>query len=153
LSLNLVPVQSRSIQWNARTNFALNRCIITALPVPTFRSGGVVFGAVQTEVGQSCTQIVGHDTLGRLPGDAALGTIGSVVTRKVRDGAPDFNLGFSNDITFKALRLYFLWDYQKGGALTNITNILYDFPGNSPDQTVPRKPGANGPAGVTGDFR
>ena len=153
LTLNLVPVQSRSFQWNARTNFAMNRCKITSLPVPTFRSGGVTFGAFETEVGESCTQVVGPDTLGRLPGDAALGTIGDVVVRKLRNQEPDFNLGFSNDITFKALRFYFLWDYQQGGALANLTNILYDFPGNSPDQKIARNPNSNGAAATTGDFR
>jgi hypothetical protein len=154
LLLNVVPVRSGTVEWNSRVNFTLNRCTVTSLPVPTFYSpNSIAFSAIQTEVGKSCTQIAGYDTLGRLPGDASLGPIGTRVVRPVDDIAPRFTTGWANDFTYKRLKLYFLWDLQKGGAVTNLTTLVYDFNGNSPDQIKARNPGEDGPRGLTGDQR
>src|SRR2546425_411910 len=130
--------RSRVIQWNSRVNFALNRCTILELPVPPFPTRGV-----RKEVGQSCTQYWGNDSLGRLPGDAALGPIGQRIIRRVADINPNFNTGFSNDFTYRALRLYALWDYQNGGY-NSFGTFSFQFDPNfmAPDEVVPSKPGA-----------
>jgi hypothetical protein len=109
LSLGIVPIESRSVHWDATFNFSLNRCVLDSLPVPPFPATGV-----QKKQGESCTQYVGADSLGRLPGDASLGTIGSRIVRQITDLRPDFLLGYSNDFSYKSLKLYYLWDYQAG---------------------------------------
>ena len=50
-----------------------------------FRGRCMFYSAGQIEVGGSCTQVVGPDTLGALPGDAALGALGSRIFRKIGD--------------------------------------------------------------------
>jgi hypothetical protein len=117
LTLTGIPVQSASFNWSSRANFSLSRCKIMELPVPAFRLSSLVAGSGQIEVGGSCTQVVGPDTLGALPGDAALGVLGSKIFRKIGDRNPDFNLGLSNDLGYKSLRLYFLFDWRHGGVL------------------------------------
>jgi hypothetical protein len=74
--------------------------------------------------------------------------VGTRIVRYIADSRPDYRFSLSNDVTFKKLRLYFLVDRQKGGIVADLTGILWDLSGNSPDQTVPKKPGA-----LTGDQR
>jgi hypothetical protein len=78
----------RGFTWDTRVNFALNRGIITDLPVPSFFLGAPQTGAAKIEQGKSPTQIFGNDTLPN----------GTVIQDKMGDGNPDYTLGFSNTI-------------------------------------------------------
>jgi hypothetical protein len=84
------------------------------------------------------------------------------------DANPDYRISLANDLTYKRLRLYFLWEREKGGALLNATGLLYDLIGTSPDQvtTTPqpgcpnahmcggwKTPKSGEGAGLTGDQR
>ena len=112
--------------------------------MPAFRPisflNSSTFGSTFIEEGHSCTQLVGNDLVG---GTGPLQTGATRVqyshlTRpggKPVDGNADYRLSLSNDVTYKRIRLYFLWDREKGGALLNATGLLYDLTGTSPDQT------------------
>ena len=145
LGLTVLPVQSASFHWTAHGTFFLNRCIVTSLPVPTFQPTSFfnfsIIGTTQIEVNKSCTQVIANDTLGRLPGDAALGTIGDIVVRQIGDNSPTFRSGLSNELAYKRVKLYFLWDWQRGGMITNWSRYTYDVVGNSADQTTAKNPG------------
>lgn len=127
--LELTPIQSADYGWTSRTTFAKNVGIVTALPVPAFTLSqdatgqGVAFGAgygiARLEVGQSVTQIVASD-----------GANGVV---KKGDASPNFTMGFSNELTFKGVRLSTLFDWQKGGNLVNVTKNVFDAFGLAPD--------------------
>jgi TonB-dependent starch-binding outer membrane protein SusC len=132
LSLETIPLQRSDLKWLFRTTFAMNRSVITELPIPSFSAGGfgASIGEFRVEQGASATQIVGNDTLttadiasGRYPGD----TVGQIVVRKVADANPDFRMSFTNDLTYRRLSLHFLLDWQKGSAILNLTKLLYDF--------------------------
>ncbi len=144
--LGVLPIQSPDFSWNVHGTFYLNRCTVTSLPVATFQPlaffNFLQFGSTQIEQGKSCTQIVAQDTLGALPGDAALGPLGTVVTRPIGDNSPSWRASFSNEFTYKDLKLYFLWEGQHGGLITNFTLYTYDCIGTSVDQTVASSPGA-----------
>ena len=148
LAMHVLPVQRSAFQWNVGSTFFLTRCKVISLPegIPAFTPqsflGGNSFGKTFIEPGKSCTQIYARDSLGRLPGDAALGPIGSSIIRYVADSRADYKLSLSNDLTFKRLRFYFLFDHQQGGRVACITCILWDLSGSSPDQVVPSSPGA-----------
>ena len=71
--------------------------------------------------GKSPTLITGPDT--------------NEVDVKYGDTAPDWNMGFSNELTWKGIRLYGLVDWQHGGDIINITQNVYDTFKLSPDQT------------------
>ena len=127
--LELNPIQSPDYGWTSRTTFAKNVGIVTALPVPRFTLSqdatgqGVAFGAgygiARLEVGQSVTQIVGSD--------------GPNPPIKKGDASPNFTMGFSNELTWKGVRLSTLFDWQKGGNLVNVTKNVFDAFALAPD--------------------
>ena len=127
--LELVPVRTGTFEWSSRTTFARNEGVVTALPVPSFTlsqdaSGqGVAFGAGygigRLEVGGSVTQIVASN---------------GPTVRKFGDAAPDFMMGFSNELRWKGFRLAGLFDWQKGGNLVNVTKNVYDAFALAPDK-------------------
>jgi TonB-dependent starch-binding outer membrane protein SusC len=147
ISVSAIPIHTRSFEWNSRVNFWLSRCKLLSLPpeVPPFPATGV-----RKEPGKSCTQFWGSDSLGRLPGDAQLGAsltpvqaIGSRIVRRIGDLNPNYNMGISNDLTFKGLKLYALLDYQDGGYRSYSTlSSQFDGHKTSVDFVVPSKPGA-----------
>ncbi|HWP36506.1 MAG TPA: SusC/RagA family TonB-linked outer membrane protein [Gemmatimonadales bacterium] len=125
VALALVPIQSRDASWLFRTTFSKTSSRITELPVPSFVTGGfgVLLGAFRIEEDSSATQIVGNDTL---PG-------GQIIERKLGDATPDFRMSFANDFNVRGLNLYFLWDWQQGSEIINLTKLLYDFGANTAD--------------------
>lgn len=136
LAANVVAIEGRNLNWRTRASISGSRCKITSLPVPAYGStaflNGNTFGRIFTEVGKSCTQITGNDTLAN----------GSTVPNvHIDDANPDYNWSWSHDISYKNFRLNGLLDGQKGGAIINVTQLLYDLIGISPDQIKPRKSG------------
>ncbi|MCY7378219.1 MAG: SusC/RagA family TonB-linked outer membrane protein [Gemmatimonadaceae bacterium] len=127
--LDVTPVRRQNYGWTSRTTFAKNVGIVTSLPVPAFTLSqdatgqGVAFGAgygiARLEEGKSVTQIVASD-----------GANGVV---KKGDAAPNFTMGFTNEFTWKSLRLSTLFDWQKGGNLVNVTKNVFDAFGLAPD--------------------
>ena len=49
------------------------------------------------------------------------------------DATPDFQMSFSNDLTWKRLSFGFLWDWKQGSDIINLTEFLYDAGQNSID--------------------
>jgi TonB-linked SusC/RagA family outer membrane protein len=142
VALGLNPVQRGDLSWLFRTTFALNRSVITELPIPAFSAGGfgASIGQFRVEQGASATQIVGNDSLttadiasGNYPGHS----VGDIVVRKIGDANPDFRMSFTNDLTYKRLSFHVLLDWQHGSAILNLTRLLYDFGQVTPDYAVP----------------
>jgi len=50
---------------------------------------------------------------------------------------PDFRMGFSGDVNMSRLSLHFLFDWQKGSSILNLTKLLYDLGSVSPDFADP----------------
>lgn len=128
LGLTLSPLSSPNFKWNSRTNFWLNRSEVTKLDIPSFNIGGFSngLGSYRIEQGKSATQIVGIDDTngdGEADGVFVLG-----------NSEPDFQMGFSNDFTiYKNLNLSFTLHWKKGGQNINLTELLTDLGGTSPD--------------------
>ncbi len=152
LAATVIPVQTTHFTWTTKGTLSGARCLIQSLPVPAFAPVSFLnsrtFGETFIEPGKSCTQIVGNDTLGALPGDASLGAIGTEIVRPLADATPRYNWGWHNDVSWKNFSLSGLIDGQKGGILLNVTQLEYDASGTSPDQVTPRHPGW-----LTGDQR
>jgi hypothetical protein len=117
VALSISPLRRPDLSWIFRTTFSRNRSEIVELPVPAFNTGGfgTSLGAFRIEQGKSATQIVGTE-----------GVVGN--------SEPDFQMAFSNDLTWKRWNLGFLWDWKKGGDIINLTQLLYDAGSNSADQ-------------------
>jgi outer membrane receptor protein involved in Fe transport len=131
LSLAATPVDRDRFSWNSRTTFYTNKAIITSLPVPAFTTGGfnaTSLGAFKIEQGHSATQIVGLNGV-----DAD----GNAIEAQLGDATPKWRMGFSNEFRSGAFSLYGLVDWQHGGNVINLTRLLYDASGNSPDYDLP----------------
>jgi len=81
------------------------------------------------EVGKPLTQLVGRgfDANGNV-------TAGNV---PLGNTAPDYRMGFVNDLTYKAMSVSLVLDYQQGGDIINLTQYLYDDAGTSHDYGSP----------------
>ncbi len=115
-AVTVSPVRNQDLSWLFRTTFFLNRAKITRLDVPTFETGGfgTSLGTFRIEQGASATQIIGNE-----------GVVG--------DATPEFQMSFSNDLTWNQLSFGFLFDWKQGGDVINLTEFLYDAGQNSVD--------------------
>jgi TonB-linked SusC/RagA family outer membrane protein len=129
IGLGLVPFQSADLDWVFRTSYYSIRSKIEELPVPPFRGlgFGTALGQFEFREGASVTAIVGNDSLAD----------GSRIVRKIGDANPDFLMSFSNNIRWRAFRLFGLLDWQRGGDVINLTKFLYDLGSNTADYADP----------------
>ncbi len=120
--LGVTPIQRQNLTWVSRGTFTQYTSEVKDLAgLPPFRpplSGFGGLGVTFIEVGEPLTQIIGRDFDAngeRTATDVQLGNT-----------APDFKMGFVNDLNYKALSLNVVFDYQKGGDIINLTQFLYD---------------------------
>jgi TonB-linked SusC/RagA family outer membrane protein len=111
----VTPFRRQDLLWISRATFGLDRSEVTDLPVPSFVFGvfGASLGTFQIEEGESATQIVGSTPEGGIV--------------KVGDANPDFKMAFSNDVTWRDWNFYMLWDWQHGGDIINLANLISDL--------------------------
>ncbi|XXF80907.1 SusC/RagA family TonB-linked outer membrane protein [Myxococcaceae bacterium GXIMD 01537] len=130
--LQVTPVRG-DLEWTSAATFALNRSLVTDLPVPSFLAGGfgTGLGAFRIEEGASATQIVGNSGL-REDGTCC-------VVKKVGDTEPDFRMSFTNTLRYGQFSMSFLLDWQQGSDVINLTRFIYDDAGASPDYTTAGK--------------
>ncbi|HET6342524.1 MAG TPA: SusC/RagA family TonB-linked outer membrane protein [Gemmatimonadota bacterium] len=116
----MTPVQTEDFLWFSRTTFFMDRGEIIELPVPDF-----VFGGFGTSLG----------TFGIAEGESPTRLVASVGGQVVEAGDinPDFKMGFTNEIIWKGVNVYSLWDWQKGGDIVNLTTFISDLAQTSAD--------------------
>jgi hypothetical protein len=119
--LAVTPFRQEDLLWISRTSFGLDRSEVTDLPVPAFVFGvfGASLGTFQVEEGESATQIVGSTADGDIV--------------KAGDANPDFKMAFANDVTWRDFNFYMLWDWQKGGDIINLANLISDLAATTND--------------------
>lgn len=124
-TVNAVAVQESRLGWSLNGTFSFDRTEITSLTVPPFVTGGFgfLFGSFFAEEGGSLTSIHGNITRDD----------GTVETGEIGDSNPDFRAGLSSDLRYGAFRLYGLLDWQKGGDVINLTQLLMDLGQTTPD--------------------
>ncbi len=138
VSLNLLPVTRRNFNWNANINFWKNVSKVTDLPVPAFDVGGfgTSLGVYRIEEGKSATQIVGLDPEVDGNGNLVTDTNGNpnILTKKLGDGEPDFQMSMQNEFKiFRNVDFSFLLHWKQGGDMINLTELLFDLNGTTPD--------------------
>ena len=128
-ALGVQAIDRKNFSVLLRTTFSFSRSTLTQLDIPPFNQGGfgTSIGTFRFEPDSSPTRIVGNDTL----------PDGSSVVRRVGDVNPDFRMGFSGDVTVSRLGLHFLFDWQKGSNILNLTKLLYDLGSIAPDFADP----------------
>jgi TonB-dependent starch-binding outer membrane protein SusC len=140
-AVGIQAVQKKDFSVLFRTTFSLSRSKITHLDIPPFNQGGfgTSIGTFRFETDSSPTRIVGNDTLTapQTQPDGSVLPVGSSVVRRVGDVNPDFRMGFSGDVTMSRFGVHFLFDWQKGSDILNLTKLLYDFGSIAPDFADP----------------
>lgn len=127
VSLNANPVRSSNINWNTTLNYWNNTATVERLGVgefaPTGEGFSLAFGSAYIREGETVTSLGAN--------------VGGVATL-IGDVAPDFEMSWFNEITFlKSFQLNFLWHVKEGGDVLNLTRLLADFGGVSPDLDDP----------------
>ena len=140
IGLNLNVIQHGSFNWISNTTYSRERGKVTKLAVPPFLPGGAfstVYGSGRIEEGKSPTQVyvqigcnIALTSSGRC-NDKKYGSYG--------DFAPDYTMGFSNDLDIGPLRFTSLLDWRKGGKAINLTNIYFDGSGLGKDTALQRQ--------------
>lgn len=122
-SLNVI--NHSDLSWNTRFGYWKNTAKIENLKVPTFNEGGFapILGVFRIENGKSPTQIVGTTP----------DTSDADGLKVYGDAEPDFNLSWSNNISWKNFDLSFMFHWKEGGANINLTTLLSDLSGTSAD--------------------
>jgi TonB-dependent starch-binding outer membrane protein SusC len=132
-AVGYAPIQSADRQWVSRVTFTRYTSEVKDLAgLPPFfpsASGFGNLGRTRIEEGRSITQIVGFG----LNDDGTRGT----TLVELGNTAPDFRMGFVNDVTFGPLTMSAVVDWQKGGNVINLTSYLMDDGRTSADWGTP----------------
>ncbi len=149
VSLTVVPLNQRNMQWTAITSFQKNNQVVTDLPsyIPPFNpSGGnsgstrprIISGQVTTDIWglvpyiNGVRQPVGYTYL-RFIGSSAAPIAVTALDSIVDDANPKFQMYFNNQFTYKKLTLGFTFDWRKGGGVFNFTQEILDEGGTTKD--------------------
>lgn len=133
IALGYAPIQTADRQWVSRVTFTRYTSEVKDLAgLPPFfpaASGFGNLGRTRIEEGKSITQIVGFP----LNPD---GTRGSSLA-ELGNSAPDFRMGFVNDVSFGPVTMSAVVDWQRGGSVINLTSFLMDDGRTSVDWGTP----------------
>jgi len=129
VSLNLVPVQSKSFKWDINVNFSKNKNKVVSL-YPGIQNlllgsfqGGVTLNAF---VGEPNGVLKGTDYTYDANGNKIISaTTGlpvksATATKVIGNVNPDWMGGIQNSFSYKNISLSFLIDIQKGGDIYNL---------------------------------
>ena len=128
LGLGGNPIRSSNLNWFTKVLYWQNRSEITRLDIPVFTTGGfgASLGTYLTSEGYSPTTIVGNPAVTNNPATSNRTVYG--------DRQPDFQMSWFNQINFlKNFDLNFLFHYQQGGSAINLSALLWDDGGTTPD--------------------
>ncbi len=128
VGLNAVPIDNGEWKWTSQINFWKNKAEVTRLDVPAFNTGafGATLGTYRIQKGKSPTQIVGIAGPGdKVDPESGLGVFG--------DAEPDFQMSFTENLTYKGFQFTVLMHWKQGGENINLSTLLSDIFGTSPD--------------------
>ena len=127
VGINIDAFNKENFIWNSNVAFWLNRSEVTRLDVPAFPQPGAGFGlglgTFYIEEGKPVTQLAGN--------------VDGVPTQ-IGDVEPDFQMSFLNSFTIaKQIDVNFLLHWKEGGNNINLSKLLTDLGGTTPDLDTP----------------
>lgn len=129
--LTLVPIRKENFEWTSNLNFSRNRNTITGLDegIESLTIGTAPFNAtLLAQVGQPYGQIFGSDFVYDDSGNKVVseesGLYLKTPNKSLGSILPDFNAGWRNTFTYKAVTVSALIDMQKGGKYFSISNMF-----------------------------
>lgn len=139
-AVGYAAVRHRTGQWVSRATFTRYTSEVVDLAgLPPFfppQSGFGNLGRTYIQVGKPITQIVAFDFDKEGKRTPTLVQVGN--------SAPDFRMGFVNDVNWKGWSFNWVVDWQQGGSVINLTQYLYDHAGTSHDYGKPSWEKRNG---------
>lgn len=127
LELEMTPIRTDRFSWVSGTTYSSNKGLVTRLPVPGFippsGSFGSRFGNAFVQQGQLITVMQAVNGCSALVNNVCPSA--NRLLLFVGNSAPDYEMGFTNDLTFGPLRLSSLFDWRKGGLGVNLTNDYF----------------------------
>lgn len=140
VALNLTPVKTDDFSWMLSGNFTKNKSEVIALPDGTETiqiasyQGGVRINAA---LGEPYGVIYGADYVYNENGDRVVGENGNYLktgpNEIIGDTNPDWLMGITNTINYKAWSLGFLIDIQQGGAVFSLDQYYGENTGLYPN--------------------
>ncbi|MEN5058391.1 SusC/RagA family TonB-linked outer membrane protein [Sphingobacterium kitahiroshimense] len=134
--LTLVPIRKENFEWTSNINFARNRNKVVELAegIESLTIGTAPFNAtLLAQKGQPYGQIFGsdfvYDSEGNKVVSEASGLYLKTPNKSLGSILPDFNAGWRNTFTYKAVTLSALIDMQKGGKYFSVTNMFGHYTG------------------------
>lgn len=153
LGLEAEVIKTRDLSWATGINWWKNNSEVTRLDIPAFNTGGFAafLGQGRIQQGQSATQLIGTIDPSRCGGDCSNVDPEGDGFMKFGDMEADFNMSWTNSLTYNNFELNWLFHWKQGGDGINLSTLLYDLGGvtwDYDDTTLD-------PAGATsnGDFR
>jgi len=139
IELGMTPIQSERFSWVSNTTYSSNKGRVTRLPVPGFiptsGSFGTRFGNAFIQQGQLVTVLQVINGCTQLTSTGTCLAANRILTFR-GNAAPDYEMGFNNDISFGSFRLSSLFDWRKGGLGVNLTNNYFDGAHLGPDTAI-----------------
>ncbi|MDH5398196.1 MAG: SusC/RagA family TonB-linked outer membrane protein [Cyclobacteriaceae bacterium] len=126
IGLNLNLINTEDFRWSSRTSLWQNRGLITRLDIPSYTTGGFAdfLGQFRIKEGHSPTEIIGVGPADQQDED------GLVI---FGNAEPNFQMSFMNNLSFKGFEFTMLWHWKNGGKNINLSALLSDLSGTSPD--------------------
>lgn len=123
IGMGIFAFNKEKFSWNTNLSFWFNRSEVTRLDVPAFPQPGAGFGlglgTFYIEQGKPVTQLAGN--------------VDGIPTQ-IGDVEPDFQLSFNNTFNIhKNWDVSFLLHWKKGGENINLSKLLTDLGGTTPD--------------------
>lgn len=140
--LSGVPIRSADFEWTSSVNFSRNRNKVTALygDLESLNIATAPFkAALIAALNEPYGQIYGSDFIYDNAGNKVVGDNGLYLASDVKNlGSilPDFNAGWRNSFTYKALSLSVLIDMQKGGKFFSVSNMFGNYAGMSAESVA-----------------
>ncbi len=131
--ISAVPFRRGSFEWATRVIYNQNVQRTDNIPVPAFAvpgSFGATYGRNRIVSNTRSTLIWGNAPLGAPATPGGAPTVRDTI---LFDSNPVHTTTFSNDISWKRMTLSVLADWRNGGAVSNMTNNLFDEGGQSRD--------------------
>jgi TonB-linked SusC/RagA family outer membrane protein len=129
LELEMTPIRTDNFSWVSGTTYSSAKGKVTRLPVPGFippsGSFGSRFGNAFVQQGQLITVLQAVNGCTALNSKGTSCPSANRVLTFVGNSAPDYEMGFSNDLSYGPFRLSSLVDWRKGGLAVNLTNDYF----------------------------
>jgi TonB-linked SusC/RagA family outer membrane protein len=158
IGLTLTPIRTRDLQWTSRTQYYTFRTRIMEVParIADFAIANSGFGAQYGRGRIACPRVPGSHVCGSAPNSKPYSSTliwanrprgnGTSADTVIGDSRPNFQMQFSNDVTWRSFSITALVDWRKGGLVSSMTQSLFDEGLNSWDYDKP-SPDPNMPLG------